>query len=266
MSYSLLVVCEAPDDFALASRLIDRTIEAVPPEWGRGESLDIVREYFGIDTLVAEPAEPFIRWKNLEVVAAHAVGAESGKVRRLQLNIDQFGEAFPAHEDAQAFLKFVRAIQTSTRVRQPDAFVLLRDTDSKERTELRNLNSHPHFKKFPAVVGVPDPETECWLLAGFPHEATEQELKHITEVQQQIDGVHPCRDTHKLRAANEGNDRHPKAVLTRLTNDDPVRLAQCLEAPFAMLRSHGGENGLAAFLDALRNRLITGLYGGGSGE
>lgn len=261
MSCPLLVVCEAPDDFALASRLIDRTIQEHGPDWAR-DDLTVAREYFGIDTQLAESQEPFVRWRLIGAVTTHAAGGDEGKAKRVQLNFDQFGESFPAHEDALAFLRFVRVVQTSDRVRQPDAFILVRDTDSKERTDLRKLNDHPQFKKFPAVVGVPDPETECWLLAGFLHDATDAEQKQIAEMQRLNDGVHPCRDTHKLRAANEGEDRHPKTVLARLTNDDTARIARCLEAPFDSLRTHGRENGLAEFLDQLRDRLIPGLFGG----
>jgi len=260
MSYSLLVVCEAPGDFALAERLIDRTIQEHGPEWCRGD-LDSGREYFGIHTQMADPTERYVRWKNLEAVTVHAAGGDNGKVRRLQLSIDQFGDSFPPNEEARTFLRFVRVVQTSDQVRQPDAFVLLRDTDSKDRTGLRSLNAHPQFKRFPAVVGVPDPETECWLLVGFLHEATEPETRLVEQLQRQL-GVHPCRDTHRLRAANEGDDRHPKRVLALLTSEDAGRVAQCLEAPFDLLRTHGGENGLAEFLDQLQCRLIPGLYGG----
>jgi hypothetical protein len=261
MSYSLLVVCEAPDDFAVAARLIDRTIQAHGPDWCR-DDLDSGREYFGISTQVADPTERFVRWKNLEAVTTHAAGGDAGKARRLQLNIDQFGHSFPPDDEALAFLRFVRVIQTSDRVRQPDAFVLLRDSDTKDRTGLRTLNAHPRFKKFPAVVGVPDPETECWVLAGFPHEASEAEEKRVAEVQRLTGGVHPCRDSHRLRAPNDGDDRHPKQVLLRLAGGDADRILRCCDAPFASLRSFGQENGLTAFLDALQLRLIPGVFGG----
>lgn len=260
MSHPLLVVCEAPGDFALAYRLIDRTIESHGPEWAR-DDLSAAREYFGIDPHREPSPERFIRWKNLGAVIDHAVAGEGGKARKLQLDTHQFGESFPDHEDAFAFLKLVRAVQTSDRVRQPDAFVLVRDTDSKDRTELRKLNDHSQFKKFPVVVGVPDPETECWVLAGFLHDATEQEQGRVDTIQRQV-SVHPCRESHRLRASNEGDERHPKRVLSELTNDDGERIARCYDAPFDHLRANGASNGLTAFLDALEHRFIRGVYGG----
>jgi hypothetical protein len=264
MSHPLLVVCEAPDDFALASRLIDRTIQEHGPDWAR-DDLTVAREYFGIDPEREPSEELFVRWKNLAAVVAHAAG-DTSRVRRLQLDTHQFGDSLPDHPDAFAFLRFVRVIQTSDRVRQPAAFVLLKDADShsQARVDVRNLNSHPVFKRFPAVVGVPDPETECWILAGFSHEATDAEQKQIAEMQRLLDGVHPCRDSHKLRAPNEGDDRHPKQVLRQLTSGNGDRVRDCLDAPFTLLRSHGQENGLVAFLDALQHRLVPGLFGGRS--
>lgn len=264
MSFSLLVVCEAPDDFALASRLVDRTIGAHGPDWAR-DDLDVGRRYFGIDPHREPAEETFVRWKNLAAVIAHVSGGDVNTVRRLQLDTHQFGESFPDHPDAFAFVRFVRAIQTSDRLpTQPDAFVLIKDADShsQDRTVIRNLNSHPEFKRFPAVVGVPDPETECWILAGFSHGASEGEEKQIADVQRRNDGVHPCRDSHKLRAPNEGDDRHPKQVLFLLTGGSEDRIRCCFDAPFALLRSLGQQNGLEAFLDALQHRLIPGLFGG----
>ena len=38
MSFSFVVVCEAPDDFAIASRLIDRSIQEHGPDWVRHET------------------------------------------------------------------------------------------------------------------------------------------------------------------------------------------------------------------------------------
>lgn len=263
MSYPLLVVCEVPDDFALASRLIDRAIYEFGQDWVR-DSLDAAREYFGIDPHCDPPEYPFVLWKRMGEVIDYLTAGSDGKARRVQLNIAQFGDGFPDHTEAKDFLRFVRTVQTSDRARQPDAFLLIRDADShsKERTELRKLNALGEFKRFPAVVGVPDPEIECWLLAGFTHEASDAEETRISEMQRQNDGVHPCRDSHKLRAPNESDKRHPKQVLFQLTGGNEDRVRRCFDAPFALLRSLGKDNGLVAFLDALQLRLIPGLYGG----
>ena len=259
MSHTQLVVCEAPDDFALACRLIDRTIEAAPPEWARGEDLALVREYIGVNPTQAEPGERFVRWGNLVAVVE---GLALTHAQRLAIATTRFGQSVPDHGDAVTFHRFVRVLTVSDRVPTPDAFILIRDADASpdRRDALLAFNSE-QFAVMPVVVGSPDPESECWLLAGFPHEASLAEQAAIDEYQRAI-SLPPCRESHRLRASSTGDERHPKRVLSVLTADNRLRVEVCLEAPFAMLRTHGRENGLAPFLDALQHRLLPGLFGG----
>lgn len=192
MSHTLLVVCEAPDDFALASRLIDRTIEAAPPEWARGEDLNLVREYVGVSPPLAEPDERFVRWGNMGAVID---GLALSHAQRQAIATTRFGQAAPDHGDAVAFHRFVRVLTVSDRVSTPDAFILIRDADSypDRRDALLVFNSEP-FVEMPVVVGSPDPEAECWRLAGFPHEASAAEQAAIDEYQRSI-SLNPCRES-----------------------------------------------------------------------
>jgi len=261
VSHAILVVCEAPDDFEMGARFIDRSIEATDRQWVRECGLESAREYFGIHTELDDPPERFVRWQHIGKLAVHY--SKDKPQRRQLFDTSQFGSSLPDHPDAFEFLRFLRVIQTDDRIPQPDAIVLIRDADSnrERRNALLKLNGPVNRSGSVVVVGIPDPEQECWRLAGFEHEMADHEEAEIDKIHREIT-VHPIRESHRLQSSNEGEPRHPKNVFKRLTQHNTTRESKCLEAPFEMLRRHGNQNGLTAFLDLLRDRLVPGLFGG----
>jgi hypothetical protein len=169
----------------------------------------------------------------------------------------------PENTDAFKFHRFFSIAKASSQFQDPHAIVFLHDADSDDerRRELLELNDLYGEETIPVIVGVPHPETECWLLAGYRHDITEEESARLDEYKRETGGVDPCSDSHRLNARNETDVRHPKCALRTLCPTE-IRQNQCLEAPFALLELHGHQNGLKDFLEALRARLIPGLFGG----
>ena len=287
MSHPILVVCESPYDFDICARYIDRTIEAHGPDWAEG-NLDAAREYIGIDTSSDVPSESFVRWGSIEKVTNY-VTAHYLHQREI-IQFAQFGAGLPEpeHHYCMNFERFVNAVLFDTKLYEPDAIILQRrvasqsletesgnsqkpvaiillldaDSDENRLKGLLNLNIRFQKIKVPIVIGVPDPETECWELAGFEHELTDAEAKQIDNVTKDLGGIHPIQQSHRLRAAKASDARHPKNVLSRLICDVPSRRKQCHDAPFDLLKKNGRDNGLSDFLDRLSNRTIPGIFGG----
>ncbi len=258
MSHPILVVCESPYDFDVCSRFIDRTIEAHQVEWAEG-NLDAARVYIGIDTA---SDVPFVRWGQIGKMTDKLT--ERDKYRKEMILTKPFGAGLPKHPYCIYFERFVNAVFFADDSQKPDAIVLLLDADNDEKRRDGLLSLNDHYQKFgtPIVIGVPDPETECWELAGFEHRLTDEEAKRIEDVGKDLDGVHPIRQSHRLRAAKASDVRHPKNVLSRLTCDVASRRKQCHDAPFDLLKRNGRDNGLSDFLDRLSNRTIPGIFGG----
>jgi len=261
MSHPILVVCESPYDFDVCSRYIDRTIEDYGPDWAKGD-LDAARVYIGINATSDVILETFVRWGHIGKVTDTLT--ERDKHRKEIIQTRPFGSGFPKHPYCIYFERFVNAVFFADGSQKPDAVVLLLDADNDEnrRNGLQSLNTH--YQKFgtPIAIGVPDPETECWELAGFEHKLTDEEAKRIDEVERDLDGVHPIRQSHRLHAAKASDVRHPKHVLSCLTCDVASRRKQCHDAPFDLLKRNGRENGLSDFLVLLSNRTIRGIFGG----
>lgn len=259
MSHPLLVVCESPYDFDICARYIDRTIEAHGPVWAT-EYLNAARVY--IDTTSDVPSETFVRWGNIGKVTNKLT--ERDKYRKEIIQTKPFGAGFPKHPYCIYFERFVNAVFFADDSQKPDAIILLLDADNDENRRDGLLSLNTHYQKFgtPIVIGVPDPETECWELAGFEHELTDEEAKRIDDVGKDLDGVHPIRQSHRLRAAKASDVRHPKNVLSRLTCNDSSRRKQCHDAPFDLLKRNGRDNGLSDFLDRLSTRTVPGIFGG----
>lgn len=225
-------------------------------------NLDATREYVGNDPASDVQFETFVRWGHIEKVTNKLT--ERDKYRKEMIFTKPFGAGLPKHPYCIYFERFVNAVFFADDSQKPDAIVLLLDADSDEKRRDGLLSLNAHYQKFvtPIVVGVPDPETECWELAGFKHELTDGEAKRIDEVAKDLDGVHPIRESHRLRAAKSSDVRHPKHVMSRLIGDSITRRKQCHDAPFDLLKRNGRDNGLSDFLDRLSNRTIPGIFGG----
>jgi hypothetical protein len=222
--------------------------------------LDVVREYRGEEPSPDEAAFRYVRWSDLDQLSERHHPTRN-RWRRLKLA--EFDGELPEHDDAYRFHRFYSTLKLSANLGDPDALILLRDADSDEerRAAIRSLGNAYRNDKLVIVVGVPHPETECWLLAGYVHGISEEEERELEQYTRDTDGVDPCRQSHRLNATNESEKRHPKRALRELCPTE-ARQNQCLDASFDTLRRHGQLNGLAEFLDALESRLIPRLFGG----
>jgi hypothetical protein len=234
-------------------------IESERPYEVARDGIDAIRTYEGMIHPTTGQQAPFVPFQNL----GHFIDSfKRSKNRKLYLNLNKFDKDFPKHHDARRFDLFMKLLIASNRL-APEAILLVLDADSKDdkRAAFLKLNSVYQSEKVAIIVGVPHPETECWLLAGYVHGMSEEEERELEQYTRDTDGVDPCRQSHRLNAPNESEKRHPKCALRELCPTE-ARQNQCLDASFDTLRRHGQENGLAEFIDALENRLIPRLFGG----
>ena len=261
MSRTILVVCEGHSDFPWIEILVDRAVGAARPYEVARDGIDAIRRYVGLAGDDAVQQWPFVPFQNL---GAFIERFKRGKHRKQFIEFRKgFPAELPTHEDAKVFDLFFKLL-VSSREEAPDVLLLVRDADSNDnrRTALSELDRHYRKDDVAVIVGVPHPETECWLLAGFRHEMSDDEEKRLAQYKRETRGVDPTSQSHQLNSPNESDPRHPKHALDELC-PDISRKNQCLFAPFDMLRINGKQNGLADFLDALQTRLIPRLFGGG---
>ena len=262
MSRTILVVCEGHSDFPWIETLVDRVVKATRPYEVARDGIGAIRRYVGLLDDNAVEQWPFVPFQHL---GAFIDRFKQGKHRKQFIAFKKgFPAELPMHEDAKLFDLFFK-ILVASREEAPDVLLLVRDADSDDtrRAALSKLNQHYRKEGIAVIVGVPHPETECWLLAGFRHEMTDEEEKRLDEYKRGTGGVDPTRQSHQLNGPDESDPRHPKNALSELC-PGVSRKNQCLNAPFDMLRINGKQNGLAEFLEALETRLIPRLFGGGS--
>ncbi len=150
--------------------------------------------------------------------------------------------------------------------RDPDdpveAVVLVWDVDrqSEERpagVEMAREEARG-WAPFKIICGLPDPEREAWVLAGFePYDDLERAC--LDRLQREL-GFSPLLDAVRLRGGR-GDLRDLKRVLRELTADDHEREERCWTEPaLETLRARGAVTGLTAFLDEIETILIP-LFG-----
>jgi hypothetical protein len=142
-----------------------------------------------------------------------------------------------------------------------NALVLIRDQDDQpeRRAGLEQARSQDH-SGIVIVVGLAIVERECWVVSGFEPQ-DEVESARLESERQQL-GFDPRLRSHDLTACkNDLAPRSPKRVLRQLSVGDPDRERRCwCQTALATLQERGGENGLAAYLKEVRERLA-GLIG-----
>jgi hypothetical protein len=153
----------------------------------------------------------------------------------------------PDAENAERAIRLIRFY-----VPNAAAVVFVRDTDnSGERKQGLEMIRKNYSSAISISVGIANPKIEAWILAGF--EPDEEEIRRVNEFHQ-THGVHPIKDSHRLRAADNADVRNAKNVVAHLMSDYPRR-AKCWEdTSFEVLRRHGQENGLSDFLDELEGK------------
>jgi hypothetical protein len=137
-----------------------------------------------------------------------------------------------------------------------DAVMLIRDQDDQpERREGLEQARQQEIGQLRVVVGLAVVERESWVISGFDPQ-DDVETSHLAAERQRL-GFDPRAQSRQLTACKDNNaTRSPKRVLRELCRDDRDRERRCwCETPLATLRERGAENGLAAFLDEVRNEL-----------
>ncbi len=232
MSLRLAVVYEHANDYELATGLADRVIvDSVG--WIDDDLIGYQR------TWVGEVGGKELTWAGIKRLARKA-------------HVDAFGHfrGKPGEADATAALRAIRYL----RMTVPDlkAVLLIRDQDNQPLRQLGlDQARNEDHGGIPIVVGLAVMEREAWILSGFDPE-DEAEVARLQAVRQQL-GMDPRKRSHDVR--------DPKAALRALTAGDLDRERRCwLHPSLPTLRERGVENGLAAYLNDVRDRLV-GLFG-----
>ncbi|WP_148590850.1 hypothetical protein [Aquisphaera giovannonii] len=105
------------------------------------------------------------------------------------------------------------------------------------------------------VIGLAIVERESWVVSGFDPR-NEDETARLEAERQRL-GFDPRLRSHELTACKDDRaPRSPKRVLHELCSRDWDRERICwYETRLDALRIRGRENGLAAFLDEVRDHL-----------
>ncbi|HEY8505534.1 MAG TPA: hypothetical protein VIL46_13200 [Gemmataceae bacterium] len=105
------------------------------------------------------------------------------------------------------------------------------------------------------VVGLAVVEREAWVISGFDPQDDEETARLGAE--RQTLGFDPRLRSHELTACkNDQAVRSPKRVLRQLSGGNRDRERNCwTNTSLERLRERGSENGLAAYLQEVRDRL-----------
>jgi hypothetical protein len=242
-AYEFGVVCEGPADeitaCALADRVLLERIDWLAPElleslwkW-RGEALD----------------EKFLKWASVKARAGTA-------------GIKIFGN----FDDKPDALSARKALLLFTGLKQPPAAVLLmRDSDGvRDRKDGQGLKQARDSRPWPfqVLIGVAHPKREAWVLSGFQPQ-TPKESERLQELRERL-SLDPIFKSHELDAREHGAKTDIKRALEELLQEDEDgdRERQCLrETELAVLEQRGQFNGLTAYLNEVRERLVPVLSG-----
>jgi hypothetical protein len=237
MSLQFAAVHEASADFETATELADRVLcEAI--DWLDEELLAYQRTWLGEST-----GRQRLTWKGMRQLALDAGITAMGHF-----------DGEPGLPDAAAARRAILFLRNEF----PDlaAIVLVRDQDDQpeRRDGLEQARNHDRGK-IAIVVGFAVVERESWVICGFdPHDDAESAC---LEAEHRRLGFDPRFRSHELTACKDDRaTRSPKRVLRELSRDDRDRERRCWrETALAILWERGAENGLAAYLDEVRERL-----------
>jgi hypothetical protein len=210
-------------------------------DWLEPEILEATRKWRG----VAE-TETFLKWSNVkDQLAQSGVKGIFGKFNGESGQIDAL--------TARKALLLFASLES-----RPAAVLLLRDSDGDPRRQegqglkqARETNNWP----FSIVVGVAHPKREAWVLAGFDPQSHE-ESERLRKLRERL-SVDPILKSHELGAREHGAKTDIKRAMNELILDNGDRERQCLhETALEALEQRGKFNGLAAYLDEVRQRLV----------
>jgi hypothetical protein len=237
MSRRFAVVHEAEADFHTATELADRVlIDAI--DWLDEHLIANQREWVGV-----VPVDRRLTWRVIPQLAREAGIRARG-------HFDGQPGAADAAAARRAILYLLATVPGLT------AILLIRDQDDQpdRRIGLEQARGQDRSGTV-IVVGLAVVEREAWVISGFDPQ-DEEETARLDAESQRL-GFNPCERSHELTACkNDQASRSPKRVLRHLSGDDRARERHCwTNTPLERLRERGGENGLAAYLHEVRNRL-----------
>lgn len=233
-AYVLAVVCEAPADREIATCLADRVLSR-EVDWIDSDSLDLHRRWQGL-----EHGESHLEWHWVKRLAEQRGIRPHGHFRGEPGDLN-------AHEARKALLLLAAA--------NPDAVVLLRDTDGDQRRR-RGLEQARDERPwpFPVILGLAHSKRECWVLAGF-HPQTSAEEEALARLRQEL-GFDPCTTAEELYASSAGAQRDAKRVLAALIQSPDRERACWADADLESLATRGRDTGLTEYLEEVRTRLV----------
>lgn len=235
MALRFAVVYEAPADFEIASGLADRLfVDAI--DWVDEELLDSQRTW--IDN--ADGHE--FRWSRVRDLAT-----------KHRIRVHGHFDGVAGQPDAQAAR---RAVLTVKRLLgKVDAVVLIRDADKQPERRDGLQQARTQLSGDRIVIGLANPKREAWIICGFDPQGEREADRHAA--QRQSLGFDPCLESHRLAASQDHAKTSAKRVLGELTEQSGERQRSCWsDTPLATLRSRGGSNGLAAYLDEIEQHLL----------
>jgi hypothetical protein len=237
MSQRFAVVHEAEADFHTATELADRVlIEAI--DWLDEDLIADQRQWIGM-----VPVDRRLTWKAIPQLA-RAVGIKA----------HGHFDGKPGEADAAAARRAILYLKEA--IPDLNAVLLIRDQDDQpeRRIGLEQARGQDHGGTV-IVVGLAVVEREAWVISGFDPQDEEESAR--LDAERQALGFNPCERSHELTACKDDQTtRSPKRVLRRLSGGNRDRERHCwLSTPLERLRNRGGENGLAAYLHEVRDRL-----------
>ena len=249
----LVAFCEAPADFRLISGLVDRVLREAGPSWV-ADNLDapeVVRTWlpdgFGREYFDIHKLDKYVSKHGVRVPHGHFDGRPGGAGALM----------------ARTVFWIARTLQRQTPDDPISSIVLVWDLDEQpdERASgVKAARDEAHcWAPFKIVCGLPDPEREAWVLAGF-EPCSDAEQACLERLHRDL-GFSPVMHAIRLRTKQEGHARNIKRVLSELTGDDPQREARCWGEPMLeTLRARGADTGLAAFIEEIETILVP-LFG-----
>jgi hypothetical protein len=237
MSLRFAVVHEADADFQTATELADRVlIEAI--KWLDNDLLADQREW-----VAEEAGGRKLMWKGIKQLANEA-----------GIRVHGHFDGEPGLPDAAAARRAIRYLLAT----MPDlkAILLIRDQDDEpaRRGGLEQARSEDR-SGIVIVVGVAVVERESWVISGY--DPRDEEESGRLEAERKCLGFDPRLRSHELTACKDDQAIHsPKRVLRALCEDNRDRECRCWrDSSLDDLRARGDENGLAAYLREVRERL-----------
>jgi hypothetical protein len=238
MTVNIVVICEGPVDHWTGCGLADRVI-CKHAEWITDDVIGHCRCWRGLT-----PGTEFCLWKHVGDLAR-----ERG-IRAYGHFADE-----PAEPDALVARRALLLIAALDET--PHAAILLRDNDGQDerRIGLEQARAERRRINIPVVVGLARTKRECWVLAGFEPQDSDEQRK-LDELQREL-GFDPTLHADRLDARTPNAKKNAVRVLERLIGRNHDREAACwLTTDLAILAERGSKSGLAKYLEEVEQSIV----------